>query len=281
VGSHLLAHLKKRGHEVVALVRPATLLKLKEIQADEVKEGNILDLNSIIRALSGCDAVINLVGIIRERKDITFRRLHVDATVNVIAACKVVNVRRYLHMSALGASPSSLASYHKSKFEAEKIIKDSGLVYTIFQPSIIIGKGSKFLTDMKRMMKRLKFIGLIGGGRYRLQPVSVNDVVDAFSLALEDERTKNETFQLCGPKIYTFKELILTMAKLWGIKIFTFPLPEKPMEIAARIFGRFSWFPITKDQLLMLKEESICSSSRFFALTWRTPERIEDILKLC
>lgn len=278
VGSHLVSALVEAGHQVVALVheRPATFPP-----GVETVKGDVLDVNSLEKGAEGCQAVIHLVGIIREfpSNGITFQRLHVEATENVVRACQEKGISTLLHMSALGARPDSKAQYHRTKFAAEELVRRSGLDYAVFQPSLILGPGSQFLTDMRRLMG-LRFVGLVGGGRYKFQPVAVTDVVRAFVLALEREELRGETWELCGPRVYTLKELLEAMAQAWGRRVVFFPLPRGPLSLAARFLDRFSWFPVTREQMVMLEDGSVCDSGAFYSAAGFVPRDVEEVLEV-
>src|SRR3989442_9553349 len=135
--------------------------------------------------MAGCDAVIHLVGTIRERPALaeTFERLHVDATLNVLAAASGAGVRRVLHMSALGTRPGARARYHQTKWRAEEAVRSSGLDWTIFRPSIVYGHGDGFVTVLARMVRRLPIVPVIGSGTARLQPVRLPVVAEGLARA--------------------------------------------------------------------------------------------------
>ena len=276
VGSNLLPALLDVGHQVVALVRRDVKLPF----GVSTVKGDVLDVDSIRKAAKGCQAVVHLVGIIREypSKGVTFRRLHVEATGNVIQACKDEGVSLVLHMSALGARPDSAAEYHRTKFAAEELVRNSGLDYVIFRPSLIIGPGSQFLRDMKRLMS-FGILGLIGGGGYRLQPVVIQDVVQAFVQAIRRKELRGATWDLCGTKVYTLRELLEAMARAWGKRVVFFPLPSGPLKLLARFLDRFPWFPITREQLTMLEEGSVCVDNRFYSVAGLAPKDVEGVLK--
>lgn len=276
VGSNLLPALVAAGYEVAALVRREVEL-LPGVLA---VRGDVLDTRSLREAVKGCEAVIHLVGIIREfpSRGVTFRRLHVEATENVIRVCKEEGTPLVLHMSALGARPDSPAAYHRTKFAAEELVRNSGLDYAIFRPSPILGRGSRFLREMRRFMS-LGVMGLVGGGGYRLQPVAVQDVVQAFVQALSKRELRGETWELCGPKVYTLKELLEVMARAWGKRVIFFSLPSGPLKLLARFLDRFSWFPITREQLAMLEEGNVCSDNRFYSAVGSAPREVEEVLK--
>ncbi len=276
VGSHLLPALVEAGHEVVALVH-----ERREVSSGvEAVPGDVLDPESLERALKGCRAVIHLVGIIREfpSRGITFRRLHREATENIIRACRGEGVSLLLHMSALGARPDSAAEYHRTKFAAEELVRGSGLDYAVFRPSLILGPGSRFLEDMKRLMA-FRVMGLVGGGSYQLQPVAVGDVVRAFVLALERPDLRGQTWELCGPRVYSLKELLEAMARVWGRGVVFFPLPAGPLKWLAGFLDRFPWFPVTREQITMLEEGSTCGDASFYSAAGFAPRDVEEVLK--
>ncbi len=277
VGTHLVTALVDAGHRVVALVHERDGVLPSGV---EKVRGDVLDVDSLERAIRGCQAVVHLVGIIREfpAKGVTFKRLHVEATRNVLRACEMEGVSLFLHMSALGARGDSPARYHQTKFAAEELVRQSGLDYAVFRPSLILGPGSQFLEDMRRLMG-FRLVGLVGGGRYRLQPVAITDVVRAFVLALERKDLRGRTWELCGPRIYTLKELLEAMARAWGKGVVFFPLPAGLLGFMARFLDRFSWFPVTREQLLMLEEGSVCGDDTFYSVAGFAPIEVEGVLK--
>ncbi len=276
VGSYMVPALMDTGHEIVALVRQDVELP----PGVELVKGDVLDVDSLERAVKGCQAAIHLVGIIREfpSRGITFQRLHVEATGNVIRACQEEGIDILLYMSALRAGAYSAAEYHRTKFAAEELVRNSGLDYAIFRPSLILGPGSQFLMDMKKLVA-LKLVGLVGGGGYRLQPVAVQDVARAFVLALERKELRDETWELCGPKVYTLKELMEAMVRAWDRRVVLFPLPAGLLRLMARLLDGFSWFPVTREQIDMLEEGSVCGDDSFYSAAGLVPREVEEIFK--
>ena len=276
VGSHLVPALTRSGHEVVALTRREAPLP----NGVKIAKGDVLNSPSLERAATGCNAVIHLVGIIREdpSKALTFQRLHVKATENVIRACNREGASTLLHMSALGARADSAAQYHQTKYAAEELVRKSGLDHAIFQPSLILGAGSQFLKSMKKLMA-LRLVGLVNGGNQPLQPIAVDDVTRAFLLALERKELQNATWELCGPRVYTLKELMEAVARAQSRRVVFFPIPARPIRLLATLMDRFIWFPITREQLVMLEEGNICKDDRFYSLAGMPPREVDDVLK--
>jgi uncharacterized protein YbjT (DUF2867 family) len=278
VGNEVVKELLARGHQVKALVRKGSEKKLEARHKVEVVFGDCLHPEILNQAAAGCDAIIHLVGIIREfpGKGVTFERLHVQATQNVVDAAKAAGARRYLHMSALGARPDPADPYHVTNFQADQYVINSGLAYTIFRPSVIYGPGDQSINLFVRQIRRLPFFPIVGDGLYRLQPVPVWIVAAAFALALELPRTENKIYDVGGPEPLTFNEIIDTIAQVVGRKIAKVHQPTWCMQVAASMCGRFRWFPLTPGQLRMLLEGSTCDPSVFYTDFGLSPMTFRD-----
>jgi len=266
VGNEVVRELLARGHAVKALVRPKSEKKLQERDQVEIVFGDCLNPEVLHQAVQGCDAVIHLVGIIREfpGRGITFERVHVEATKNVVEAAKAAGVKRYLHMSALGARPEPADPYHVTNFRADQNVMASGLVYTIFRPSVIYGPGDQSINLFVRQIRRLPFFPIIGDGNYKLQPVPVWIVAAAFARALELPHTENKIYEVGGPEPLTFNEIIDTIAAVLNRKVSKIRQPLWCVQVAASLCGRFRWFPLTPGQLRMLLEGNICDPTPFY-----------------
>lgn len=273
VGSEVLRHLLARGHRVRALVRPGSR-RAEASDADgqaagaavERVAGDILDAESVRRAAQECDAVVHLVGIIRElpRRGMTFQRIHVDGTRHVVEAARSAGVRRFVHMSALGARAEATAAYHRSKFAAEELVRNSGLEYTIFRPSVIFGPRDEFINMLADLMRKAPLVPVIGDGRYRLQPVAVEDVAQGFAGALGHPRTAGETYDVGGPEAYTYLDLLRQIGETTGRRPRFVHLPLGLMRALVPYLQHLPGFPITRDQLVMLLEGNTCDSSGFY-----------------
>lgn len=275
VGSHLRKALLDRGHWIRLLVHKSAG---SFEQGVEQVEGDITVPETFTAAVRGCDATINLVGIIREfpGRGITFEKLHLEATRNVTDAAKAAGVKRHLQMSALGTRQNATSGYHQSKFRAEECVCASGLDWTIFRPSIIFGEKDEFVNKLAGLIRNFPALPVIGDGAYRLQPISVVDVARCFAMALEMPETVGKIYELCGPDRFTYNDLLDTIGRVLGRPNVTkVPNPLAIMKVIVPVFQRFSFFPITMDQLLMLVEENICDGK------WREtfrfePERFAD-----
>jgi len=217
--------------------------------------------------MSGCDTVIHLVGIVREHpaRGITFERIHVAGTRNVLEAAARTGVRRIVHMSALGAREGARSRYHQTKWRAEEAVRASGLQWTIFRPSIIYGRGDGFVTPLAKVVRRAPVVPVIGTGDTRLQPVPVEHVAEAFARAVDDPATIGRTFEACGPDPVTFNELLDAIGSVLGRRrVPKIRVPLGPAAVATRVLERLPFFPLTTDQLLMLEEDNTCDPTPFF-----------------
>jgi uncharacterized protein YbjT (DUF2867 family) len=258
VGEHLVGALHGKGHELRLLVHGRSSPAANGI--DQV-EGDVASLETFEQAVIGCDAVINLVGIIREfpLRGITFERLHVQATANMLEAARKAGIRRYLQMSALGTRPDAVSCYHQTKFRAEELVRSSGLDTTILRPSLIFGPKDAFVNMLAGQLRLAPIMPVIGSGTYRLQPIHAEDVARCFALALEMPETIGQCYELCGNTRLSYVELLDAVAYAIGK-----PAPFKPriplglMRMIIPVMQHIPQFPITMDQLQMLIEENIC-----------------------
>lgn len=258
VGGHLTAELLQRGHELVLLAHGHAGSASSGIS---FVKGDVTDPASYGAAMKGCDAAINLVGIIREfpAKGITFERLHVEATASMVQATQHAGVLRYLQMSALGTRLDAVSGYHRTKWRGEEIVRGSGLAWTIFRPSLIFGPKDAFVNMLAANLRLAPVMPTMGDGNYRLQPIHGADVARCYADALEKPETAGQTFELCGEDRLTYRELLDAIAEAMGKGHPWKPaLPLSLMKPVIKALQGISAFPITLDQLQMLLEENIC-----------------------
>lgn len=266
VGRAVVRALQSHGVIVRCLVRPGSEAGLKGFEAIERAPGDVLLPKGMEAAMQGCAAVIHLVGIIREQpgRGVTFERLHTVATSNMVMAAQKAGIRRFLHMSALGTRPGAGSSYHRTKWEAEKIVRESELEWTIFRPSVIYGAGDGFVSMLSRMVRRLPVVPVLGDGRYRLQPVPVWQVAEGFARSLERPPSIGQTCELGGPRPYTFNEILDLIGQALGKqRVRKLHQPLWLMRPLVRLLEPLPFFPVTSDQLLMLQEENVCDPAPF------------------
>ena len=250
VGRAVVKELVSRGHQVWAGSRAG-----QDGGAGQAIQMDVTDPVSVLSAVAQVnpEAVIHLVGIIAEKGHQTFQAVHVDGTRHVLAA--VPRAARYVHMSALGADESSASGYSASKGRAGALVRDSGLRFTIFEPSLIFGVGDDFFGRVLReLVSAAPIVPQIGDGTFPFRPVSVQDVARAFAGAAESDTGLNETYALTGPQEYTFRQLLEMELEALGKKKAIVPVPLPLMNLAVPLMNLLPNPPITKDQYAMLKE---------------------------
>jgi NADH dehydrogenase len=270
----------RRGHSVAVLARTQAQAHNRYNRKVEVMPGDVLDPRSLSTALNGRDAIVHLVGIIFETRTQTFDAIHRVAVENVVAAAKATAVRRLLHMSAMGAAEDSRSEYSRTKAAGEKVVRESGLDWTIFRPSLIFGPGDGFFSGLAPIVRgNPGFIPVIGRGRTRFMPVSVYDVARVFAESLEKPETIGRAFEVGGPQTFTLNELYREIAIAVG-------KPRKPRIHFPLWFGRllalgFEWMcrrglldapPLTRDQLRSLSADNVADVSEtmgVFGGTWK------------
>ena len=200
------------------------------------------------------DIIINLLGILVEepKKGITFEKVHFEYTKNLVDGAKQFNIKKFIQMSALGANKNSKSRYFQTKAKAEEYLINSGLNYTIFRPSIVLGKEQKLFEDFKKFSKFTPVF--LAPSDVKVQPVNIYDVRDCYVKAVEKD-LKNEIFELCGDEIISFKELFKFALDYIGKKRLVVGVPRK-------FFYFLSLFPnpfITQEQYFMMEKDNICS----------------------
>jgi NADH dehydrogenase len=283
VGRALVQALRAEGHVVRCLTRRGSEADLKGLEAIERVEGDVLEsADGLAYAMSGCDAVVHLVGIIREipARAIMLEQVHIDGTANVVTATETAGVRRYLHMSALGTRPNARARYHQTKWRAEDVVRASALDWTIFRPSIIYGPGDAFITMLARMIRALPAVPVIGTGRSRLQPVQVGLVAEGIARALDHTASIGRTWEVGGPDVLMFDELLdLIATVIKGRPVPKVHIPVAVVRALARFFENFAFFPVTRDQLLMLEEDNVCDAEPFLRAFGLAPVPLKEGLE--
>ena len=242
----------------------------------------MLQPENLVACVEGCAAVIHLVGIIREHpaRDVTFERLHIQATVNMLDVARRAGAKRYLQMSALGTRPDARSRYHATKWQAEEAVRASGLDWTIFRPSIIFGPGDEFVSMLARMIRRLPAVPVLGDGQYRLQPIPVEQVAEGFARALRNRAGIGQTYEVGGPMAYRFVEILDAIGAAVGRPhVRKIHVPLGLVKLMTRALGWLPLYPVSMDQIHMLEEESVTDPSRFFADFAIKPEPLAEGLR--
>jgi uncharacterized protein YbjT (DUF2867 family) len=263
IGRHVVRQLASDGHSIRALVRDASSPAASDLveSGASLVRGRFDDPAAMGDAVRCVDAIVHLIGIISETRTNTFAKAHVESTRHLLAAAKAAGVARWLQMSALGTRPDAIARYHRSKWAAEELVRASGLDWTIFRPSMVLGLGSGFETTFRQIARWSPVIPVMGSGTSLLQPIRVEEVAKAFSSALAVPSTIGCTLDLCGSTRMTMNELLRTVLGSTRRAYLHVPMglariQAGLMEALLRgIFGQAS--PLTRDQLTMLAEDNV------------------------
>jgi NADH dehydrogenase len=264
VGRALCRELIQRGYRLRCLVRSGSSERLPDSPLIEPVSGNLFSNEELTPLMEGADAVIHLVGIIREfpRRGITFERLHYQATATVVGAARQVGIQRFLHMSANGSRENAQTKYHRTKWRAEEEVRNSGLDWTIFRPSLIYGAEDQFINLIATMIRSLPLIPVIGDGEYRMQPVAVELIAKGFASALEERGATGKTYHCGGADCLSYNQLLDLVAAALGKK--SIRKLHQPLALMRPLVGLLQHlppFPITSDQLQMLLEGNCCDTS--------------------
>jgi NADH dehydrogenase len=280
VGSHIVHLLAAKGIGVRVPTRYTESAKeLLVLPTVEVVEADIHDRAALPGLVAGTDAVINLVGILHERGvPGGFLRVHAELPKKIVAACRGAGVGRYVHMSALHADVNGPSAYLRSKGQGEAAVKEAGntLAWTIFRPSVIFGRGDSFLNLFAQMVGLVPVVALASPDA-RFQPVWVEDVARAFVDCILNDETVAKSYDLCGPNVYTLRELVKYVGEVTGNRRPILGLGDRLSYLQASVM---EWLPgplMTRDNYYSMKQDSVCGCPFPAALGFE-PTAIEAVV---
>lgn len=241
--------------------------------------GDVTDETSLRGTMDGCKTVIHLVAIIAEAGDATFDAVIRQGTENAIAEAKRAGVEHFIFMSALGVRNDPNYSYFDAKFRGEAAVKESGIPFTIFRPSIIFGPNDGFINQLADLVRSAPVVPIAGNGRSLFQPVSVTEVARSFAWAVEQEAPRGQTYELGGPDILTYDEIIDIIQKQLGTSKRKAHLPTRLVKgvvtLSSPLPSRVRP-PVTIDQLKMLDIDNCTDRSATAELAGRPQLRLQD-----
>lgn len=262
IGRQVVRELAAKGCRVRIAVRDTELAMPLKTAGDV---GQVTPIQTTVRsdasvraAIDGADAVVNLVGILYERGGQSFEAVHVDGPRRIAEAAKAAGITRFVQMSALGAKPDSTAKYARSKAAGEAAVRANVPEAVVVRPSIVFGPQDSFFNRFASLMRIAPLLPLIGGGEQKFQPVYVGDVADAIGKGLTDPSMAGRTFELGGPTVYTFRELMELTMEETGRHVGLVPLPFEIAKIQALLMEILPVPPLTRDQVELLKSDNIC-----------------------
>jgi NADH dehydrogenase len=262
IGRYIVKRLAAAGRVVRVAVRdPEAALFLKpmgDVGQIVPLYASVANRSTIERAVAGADIVVNLVGILAERRSGDFRQVHAEGAGLVAAAAAADGVARLVHVSAIGADVNSPSHYAKSKGEGETMVRAAFPPATILRPSIVFGPEDEFFNRFAALAQISPVMPVISG-ESKFQPVYVCDVADAAIAALNHAEAPGRIYELGGPQIWTFRELlawILTeiQRRRWMVEV-----PPRLADLQARVMEQLPGKPLTRDQLLLLARDNVVS----------------------
>jgi NADH dehydrogenase len=264
VGRHVIRALAKRHYRIrVAVRRPELaghLQPLGRVGQIHPVQANLRHAGSITAAVRDADVVINLVGILYERGRQRFDAVH-TAGAAAVAQAAALHGARLVHMSALGANEDATSAYARSKAAGEKAVLAAAPGATIFRPSIMFGPDDDFFNKFASLARFMPALPLIGGGKTRFQPAFVGDVAAAFAAAVAGDTRPGTTYELGGPEVLTFRELMEYVLATTERKRLLVPIPFGLAKLEAFFLQMLPKPMLTPDQVEMLKRDSVVSDA--------------------
>jgi NADH dehydrogenase len=263
IGRHLVGALLQSGAAVRVAARDPGRVKMaaEPAIAPEIVNSDILDDVSVGAAITGADAVVNLVGILTETAAQTYRSIHVEGARRVALAAQRHGVTRLIHLSALGASPTSPAISDRTKAEGEEAVRAVFPQATIVRPSLTYGEDDHFFSRFAATIRSSPLLPLIGGGTTKFQPVLIDDMTAGLIELLKRCETAGKTYEFGGPKVYTFKGLLELLLAALNRQRVLLPIPFALAEMQAGLLELLPNPPLTRDQVRLLKTDKVVSGA--------------------
>ena len=265
IGRHLIRRLTKKDFQIIAATRSPYLhgyLKpLGNPGQIDLEKVNLFDEERLRTLIKSSDVVINLVGILYETKKQKFEDIHAKFTDLLSKLCSELNIKKLVHISALGINETVSSQYMQSKLKGEKNIINNFDRSVILRPSFIFGPEDRFFNQFASLAEFFPVLPLIGGGLTYFQPIYVEDIAKSIVVVSEKEEINNSIYELGGPQTFTFKELMKILLKQIKKKRFLVPIPYSFAKFQAKILQLLPKPPLTTDQVEMLKYDNIVTNN--------------------
>lgn len=263
IGRHLVARLVAQGERPRCLVRDISRAK-RLLPADKVElvEGATTSPDSLGAAVQGVDTIVHAAFLTADRKQSTgneYEKTNVQGTANLIKVAKKAGVKRIIEIGGLGTKPDKPGSYMQGRYLAEKMLKESGLDWTIIQPSVLFGKNAPFIKGLVDLIRTSPVVPLIGGGKTMFQPIYVEDVVTVLIKVLQDPTgTTNRTYTIGGPAYYSFTQIIDVLLKTMHKQRIKAPAPTPLVGVGAAVMEAvLQKPPLTKAAMTLFSFDNI------------------------
>jgi len=250
VGTHLTHRLESEGHELVLISR-------RQRNDDRIFAHDLSDAGVLRELFRDCKVVAHCAGINREIRNQTYKRVHVDGTRNVVEAAKAAGVEKIVLLSFLRARANCGSPYHESKWEAEEIVRNSGLDYTIIKAGVIYGLGDHMLDHLSHALHTFPVFALVGLKEKSVRPLAVEDLVHVMRAAIVDRRMRRQTIALLGPEEIFLSEAVCRVAEVVRKRPLMFPLPIFCHELMAHVFELTMKVPLTSLAQVRILSEGV------------------------
>lgn len=282
IGRHVVQRLAKQGFIVRVAGRDTEkagrLRTLGAVAQVVPVSASVTDEASVARAVAGAEVVVNLVGILFERKRGDFQRIQAEGAGRVARLAAAAGVRRLVHLSAIGADPGSESQYARTKAEGEAAVLAAFPAATILRPSVVFGPEDQFFNRFAGLAALLPVMPVVAGGT-RFQPVYVGDVADAVMAAIAREEAQGRTYELGGPRAMTMREVLEFVLEQTQRRRPLVPMPEGLVRFQARVGEMLPTPPLTRDQLILLgKDNVVADGAAGFEALGIAPKAVEAIV---
>ncbi len=259
LGRRIVRHLRLHGFRVRAASRhPDRAQVLHDLGDPQLRliKADVHDGRSVADALADAYGAVNAVSLYVEYGRETFHSVHVESAQRVAAQAQLAGVKRLVHVSGIGADPSSQSLYIRKRGEGELAVRAACADAILIRPAVMFGPDDAFLTTIVRLLKRLPIYPMFGNGQMRLQPVYVEDVGQAIARILQREQAGPTMLEFAGPRVYSYEELLRTIASAVGIKPILIPVPFAAWGALARLAEVLPSPPITRNQVELMRIDS-------------------------
>jgi nucleoside-diphosphate-sugar epimerase len=280
IGRQLAFALANRGCTVTIPCRRPHRNKALLVHPNiRIVEADVFDLDQLDKLCQNQHAMINLIGILHERKRNDFRRVHVDFIKTLVDACTRHNIKRFLHVSALGASQATGSSrYLRSKGEGENLLHTFGqkdLQVTSFQPSVVFGKNDQFINRFAGILRLCVGFFPIACGHSKLAPVYVGDLVEKIANSIEDKSAHSQRYTVCGPEVFSLKQILELLARTMGSSCRIVALGNTASKLQALVLQNLPGKLFTMDNYRSLQTPNVCEEGELCTTSLR--QYIQDI----
>ena len=277
IGSHLVEFLSDNGHKVRALVRNPK--KYSFPKGVEVKVGNLGDLNSLMEACKDIDVVIHAAAVVNSSKRKDYEEVNVLGTRNIVEASVKNKVKKFVYISTCDVIFDPKGLYGGTKLKGEKIVEKSGLTYVMLRPNTVYGSGGdRGIGKLIRLIKKSFIVPVIGSGNSLLQPIFVDDLCECV-LRVSGSKFNNDVFEIGGPDLISYNQLVDLISKELNVKRIKFPIPTPISKVGADVYNKFFDTAWSSEKIVKLVRDKKVDISRMVNELGVGPRSVQDGLK--